>query len=702
MEILLAESSGFCVGVRLAVRKAEEAVAGGRAVHSLGPIIHNPQEVARLAEMGVRVAEGPAEVSGGTVVIRAHGAPPSTYGALAAQGIQVVDATCPFVSSLQRKAAALADAGYEVVIVGDPAHPEVTGVVGWTGGRARVLACQEDVDALPPLDRVGVVAQTTQRQERVEAIVSRLRAKANEVRVEHTICRATTERQEAARELAGRVEVMIVVGGAASSNTQKLVSICRDAGAVTYHVETAGDLRAEWFRGVARAGITAGASTPDWIVKEVIGRMEDMAREEQVAEAEAPTPAEAPAQGAGPSQQDLEDIMKTPRRGQVVEGVVVQVTPNHLLVDIGYKSEGIVPLKEMGLWPGQSPEEVFSNGQKILVSVLGMDEAEGELKLSHRRARDRGVSKHLEKAFKEGEILEGTVREAVKGGLIVDVGGRAFMPASHVDLTYVPDLNEYVGRKVRVRIIEMDRGRKVIVSRKAVLEEERKTAMEEALAALQEGEVRRGTVKNVTNYGAFIDLGGIDGLLHVSEMSWRRVNHPSEVLKAGDEVDVKVIRVDRENGKVALSLKQVRRDPWETVEADYAPGTWVSGRVVRIAPFGAFIELAEGLEGLAHISQLAPHHVADPREVVQEGETVQVRVLRVSPAERRISLSLVPEERREPREPREGQPRRRQPRERAARPAAEPAPAQGGGMTLGEMYGDLLQETKTRLNGKRS
>lgn len=701
MEILLADTFGFCVGVRLAVDKAEAAAQGlGKGVFSLGPLIHNPQEVERLGGMGIRVAGDPDAVEDTTVVIRAHGAPPLVYDRLASRGVNVVDATCPFVSSLQNKAVALANAGYQVIIVGDPSHPEVIGVVGWTDGRALVVSKEEDLDTLPPLDRVGVVAQTTQREDKVRAIIERLRTMAREVQAEHTICRATSERQESARQLAGIVPVMVVIGGVASSNTQKLVSICRDAGAVTYHVETARDLRPEWFRGVEKAGVTAGASTPDWIVKEVVGRMEELA---QAGEAP-PDQGEPP--GVKVEPETLADMeMRTLRRGQVVEGTVIKVTTDHLVVDVGYKSEGLVPLAEMGLWASQAPDEAFAPGMKIPVIVMGVEEPDGDLKLSVRRAREREAWRSLQRAFAQGVTAEAHVREAVKGGLLVDIGVRAFLPASHVESGYVPDLSAYVGRSFPVRIIELDRGaRRVVVSRKTLLEEERGRLREQTLAEVQEGQVRRGLVKGVTDFGAFVDLGGIDGLLHVSEMSWNRVEHPSQLVSPGQEIEVKVLRVDHEKGKIALGLKQVLPDPWADVERRYPAGSWIAGRVARIAPFGAFVELEAGVEGLVHVSQFAPRHVADPREVVQEGDAVQVRVVKVSARDRRISLSLLAEVS-------QPEPRRAKVRGgarvhggRAETPAQEPAavPIYEERMTLGELYGDLLEQTKARLNGQQA
>ncbi len=744
MKVLLADVYGFCVGVRRAVRKAEEAAAGGE-VASLGQLIHNPQEVERLAARGVRTVAGLEEVPGEQVVIRAHGAPPAVYEEAARRGLRVVDATCPFVLSLQRRARALADEGYHVVVVGDPHHPEVVGVMGWIGRRGSVVSAPEEVDGLPPLERVGVVAQTTQRREKVDAVVARLREKAQEVRVENTICHATWERQEAARRLAGRVDVMVVVGGRGSSNAQKLVAVCRDGGARTYHIETAEELRAEWLRGARAVGVTAGASTPEWIVKEVVARMEELVgteqmepRQETVEAAEAAETAGAPGEAAGtanapgeagetaapraeadadtggreaagPGEAELAAAQarleleravdrEVPRLrpGQVVEGTVVQVAADHLLVDVGQKSEGVVSLGEMSLWPGQSPADVFSAGQTLRVVVLGVDENEGQIRLSQRRFREREAWRRLEAAHRAGEEVEGRVREVVKGGLVLDLGLRAFMPASQVDNGHVPDLSVYLGETLRAKVIELDRAnRRVILSRRRLLESDLQQRREALWAELEPGQVRRGVVKSVTDFGVFVDLGGLDGLVHVSELSWRRVRHPSEVVRPGDEVEVKILGLDREAGRISLGMKQVRPDPWEGVEERYQVGETFDGRVVRLVPFGAFVELEPGVEGLVHVSELAERRVSDPAEVVQEGDQVRVRVLKISEEDRRISLSMRPPRGGE-RPGRSGEPRSgRRPGRRVA------ASGDGGRLTVGDVMGDVLSEARERLNGQK-
>ncbi|PZN13191.1 MAG: 30S ribosomal protein S1 [Bacillota bacterium] len=389
-------------------------------------------------------------------------------------------------------------------------------------------------------------------------------------------------------------------------------------------------------------------------------------------------------------------------RGQLVTGTVVQVADDHVLVDVGYKTDGTIPRTELRLLGGKRPDEVYQVGQEIPVVVIGVtDKGEGGLLLSHRRAVEREAWDRLRKAYEAGEPVEVPVVEQVKGGLVCDAGVRAFMPASHVERGYVADLSGYVGTTVRAKIIELDRSKhRVILSRKELLEEEARRRAEETLASLEEGQVRTGVVKGLTDFGAFIDLGGVDGLLHVSEMHWGRVEHPRDVLNEGETVQVKVLRVDRERGRISLSLKELMPDPWDDVERKYPPGTTVRGQVVRIVPFGAFVRLEPGVEGLVHISQLADRRVESPEEVVQEGQEVEVRVLRVQPEERRISLSMRPPAEPRRQAPRPERPRRERERERErsqARPAPAPAQDTGGGITIGEMFGDLLEETKDRL-----
>ncbi len=558
----------------------------------------------------------------GTLIIRSHGVEPKVLAAVKELGLRLVDATCPFVMRAQQLAKDLTDQGYTVVVVGDRKHPEVQGIVGWTNGQAQIVENPEEAKELPEFSRIGVIAQTTQTPKNFTAVVEALRQRKADVKVFSTICHAVADRQQAALELARQVEVMVVVGGYESANTQKLTRLCLETGTPTYHIETAGELSAAWFKGVQVAGLTAGASTPGWIIEEVERRMSEF--------------------GETSNQDEMQAMeLKTLRGGEIVRGIIVEVNQDEVLVDVGAKSEGVIPLRELSCCEIGSPHEVVNVGDEIDVWVIKAEDSEGRIILSKGRADAEKAWTYLQEAFDSGADIEGLVREVVKGGLIVDLGVRAFLPASLIDRGYVEDLSKYIGQKVTCKVIEFNRPRKkVVLSRKVVLEQEQQQKRKETVEALQEGMVITGTVRRLTSFGAFVDVGGIDGLLHVSEISWHRVIHPSEVLHTGETIEVKVIKVDRDNEKVSLSRKQIIPNPWEDITVKYPVGSLVEARVIRLVPFGAFVELEPGVEGLVHISHFADWHVAKPEDVLSEGETITVRVLSAEPAAKRIRLSL--------------------------------------------------------------
>ncbi len=774
MKVCLAEEAGFCFGVRKAVETAENTVdESEKPVFTLGPLIHNPQEIERLKQRGLRVLEGIKDLSQideGTVIIRTHGVAPRTKEEIVARGLEVVDATCPFVRRAQRRAEELTDAGYRVVVVGDPDHPEVKGIIGHAGEGVEVIEDFKAARRFRSQEKVGLVPQTTQRRHRLEEIASLLEEKVENLRIEDTICHATQRRQEAARDTARKVDAMVIIGGYNSSNTAKLASICREMGVPAYHIEKAEELRREWFYEAEKVGITAGASTPDWIIKEVMTEMEnaneerddkerqegqqeplgkeegeeaaeeiesaperegsddsmkeekesleekeemleeeeeakesgeeeeekgqDVEKEEEVEETEQEKEEEEEEKPAQTQEEETaaEEIapdkpeVDALKRGDLLQGKVVQVNEKNLVVDIGYRSKGVIPASELTLEEGQKPADVWEPGDEVNVFVLSVDGTDRGVLLSERRAETELSWQELRESFETEEIIEGEVIEEVKGGLVVDVGVRAFMPASHVDRRYVPELSEFVGDTVRMRIIELDRSNeRVIVSRKDVREEEYQRLRRETWENIEEDQVVEGVVKGITNFGAFIDLGGVDGLLHVSEMSWGRVNHPSDVVEEGEDIEVKVLDVNREEEKISLGLKQILPNPWDQVEEEYPVGSIVDGKVMRLAPFGAFVQLEPGVEGLVHISELADYHVEKPEEVVSEGETIKVKVLRVQPDERRISLSL-----------------------KEARADLEEAGQQDeesvgeADVTLGEVFGDLLEETKEEIEDEEA
>lgn len=626
MDIKLASNAGFCFGVRAAINKGEKLIEEGKGpIATLGPLIHNPQEVARLESLGIRSYDDLADIQEKNVLIRTHGVAPSVYQDIEASGHTYFDCTCPKVKRVQQIAREHAEAGYQVLILGDRNHPEVMAIVGWTGDTAIVFISLDELKALSlEGKRICLVSQTTEKLERFESAVAYLESLSLEELVIHnTICAATRDRQSDASELAKQVDLMIVIGGYNSANTCKLVSICQDVGVTTKHVESAQDLHDEWFCGIDKIGLTAGASTPDWIIREVIDKMEELTMEQGLE------------QGYG----TLEPL----NLYDVVTGTVVKINPDEVMVDVGGKSEGVIPLKELSFQKDPDVEDIVKVGDEIQVMVIKMENNEGHMVLSKKRADQEKAMDELQQKFENGEVIEAKVVSDVKGGVIVDIGARGFVPASHLDTKYVDDIKSFVGNTYRFKIIEFDpnpENRKIILSRRAVLEEEEKAAREQFWANIEEGQVLKGRVQRIANFGAFVDLGGVDGLLHISEMGWGRVKQPTDVVNVGDEIEVYVLSADREKGKISLSLKKLIANPWDNVAEKYPVGAVLTGKVVRIAPFGAFVALEDGVDGLVHISQIAWEHVDKVEDALSIGQEVQVKVLDVDEDRKRISLSI--------------------------------------------------------------
>ncbi len=686
MEVKVARASGFCYGVTRAVELAETALQRSE-VYALGPLVHNPQEMQRLEQKGIKLVQSLEEVpAGSALLIRAHGAPPEVYGQARAKHLVLLDATCPHVASLLNKSVDFIKQGYQLLILGDAKHPEVQAALAWAGGNACVISGMKDLEQLTLGSKVALAAQTTTKLSVWDEVVAALRDRVPELQIGQTICHATAERQNAARELSKQVDIMVVVGGYNSANTRNLVQLCAETETPTYHVESAAELNPSWFPKGALVGITAGASTPDWIIKEVVTTVENMENKnnevmnEQVAEE---TQADS-------LQSDLANI----KTGQVVEGTVVRVTDSEVYVDIRYKSDGVVPLSELSNLPNVQPSDVVKEGDQIKVVVLRLENKEGNVLLSKRRADAEEGWKEAEAIYEKGEVVSGSVVEVVKGGLIVSLFDlRAFLPASLVDTRFVPDLNVYVGQEVPVKIIEMEANRKrLVVSRKAAIEEQSSQLREETWAKLEEGQVIEGTVQRLTDFGAFVDVGGVDGLVHVSEISWGRVNHPSEALSEGQSVKVKVLGVDRERERVSLSMKQAQADPWTEVGGKFKVGDIVDGKVMRTVSFGAFVEIMPGVEGLVHISQLSNDRVEKTEDVVNPGDEVKVRILSISPDDRRVSLSMRDEQPRFDRSDRGDRPERSERRPRGG--GRNQSYREEGAVTLGDMFGNLFGNKK--------
>ncbi|SPF45098.1 4-hydroxy-3-methylbut-2-enyl diphosphate reductase [Candidatus Desulfosporosinus infrequens] len=621
MKVKRAAKAGFCFGVKRALDMAERTVETSSAV-SLGPLIHNQQVVKRLAERGIRVVNNLEEVkSEQALIIRSHGVAPLVYQRAENKGIQVVDATCPFVQKAQRLGAESAQLGRQVIVMGDKLHPEVQGILGWAGEHAIPIQTVEEAQELPFYLHLAVLAQTTQLAENFEGIVEELKLHTEDLTVHNTICNATAERQKAARQLAEEVDVMVVVGGRNSANTQKLASICAER-TKTYLIETAEELENIWFQESRTSGLTAGASTPDWIIEEVYKKMSEMNEEEM-------------------DMTSWDKSFQELHLGARVSGKVVKITNDEIFVDIGWKSEGVIPIKELVVTRKTRLEDLPSIGDEITAVVLRVENEAGYTVLSKQQADEEKAEERLRKLAESKEEIQAKVVEIVKGGLVVDVGVRGFVPASQVQLGYVEDLNQFLGQTLRLRMIEFNPSkRKVVLSQKIILAEEQVIKRRNLLETLKEGDVVTGVVRRMADFGVFVDIGGMDGLLHVSDIAYARIKHPSEVLKIGDEVEVQVLKFEQKTRRLSLGLKQLKVSPWIQAAEKYPVGSLVQGIVVRIATFGAFIQLEDGIDGLVHISQLADHRVNKVEEVLKVGERVNARVLECKPEEKRISLSI--------------------------------------------------------------
>jgi small subunit ribosomal protein S1 len=650
MEIIVAKTAGFCFGVKRALELVEKALEIKEPpIYSLGPLIHNPAVVEELETRGLKQIDSLEGISQGRVVIRSHGVGPSVIKAAQAQQLNLIDATCPFVKNVQELATVLNNEGYQVVIVGEPEHAEVRGVLDSVAGKALVVGHSDEIRFDRLTLKVGIVSQTTQESVGFTRVVAKIIPHTKECRVYNTICLATAQRQQEASSLSRQVEVMVVVGGRNSANTRHLAEICRADGAVVYHVETAADLQDVWFKGKDRIGVTAGASTPDAQIMAVIQQINLLGGNEVVDEnivkpneAIASDTEETVIQEEESVDYDWpEDRFKDLVPGQTIEAKVILVRDDAVFVDIGGKSDLTIPLEELTAEPVSTAKEVVQTGDviKVLVTKAGDEE---KIRLSKRLYEQERIWVDLEAARTEGGTLEGTVTEVVKGGMSVMVKGiRAFMPASHSGLGQT-NLEELVGKTLSFTVLELDRAkRRLLVSRRALLTAAKQKAETEFFSQATEGERRVGQVNRITDFGAFIDLGGgVEGLLHVSEMSWQRVKSPREILKEGDSVEVLITKINPEAKRISLSLKQIQPHPWDEAVQNFSEGQVYSGTVVKLEPFGVFVNLAPGLDGLVHISQISDKRIAKPDEVLKEGERVSVKILKIDTAKRKLSLSL--------------------------------------------------------------
>lgn len=671
MQVFLAEHAGFCNGVKKALELTLEAVNRGKKVSTLGPLVHNDEVNNYLTSKGVKSVDNPQELDSGTVIIRTHGISPQTLKFLQERkDLEIIDATCPNVRSLQKIASRYLADGYEILIFGSKRHPEVQAVLGWTEGKARVIEPDdlEMVEKMRLNARAVLVSQTTQREDSFYKVAEILKNNNPDLKICPTICRATALRQYSAAKLASTVDLMLVVGDEKSSNTGKLTQVCREI-VKTHQITGAKDISAEWLMGINSVGVAAGASTPPWTIKEVMVKMENgnlEARTEEVI-----------------SYQEADG--KDYHPGDVITGKVVLVEEDQAMIDIGYKSEAVLPRSEVFLEGETTLKDKFSPGDDIDLLILKVNYQEDKIIVSQKRLQRERRWKELVEAVENGLTMKGIVKEIVPAGIIIDLGGgiEGFMPGSLVDVRYIPDFQQFMGQEFSFKVIELNRDRdKVILSRKQMLEEEAEQQKRDTLEKLKVGEIVEGVVKRLTDFGAFVDVGGIDGLVHISEVSWQRVGHPQDVLKVGEQIKVKVLEIIPERERISLSIRQAQPDPWSKVNEEYKVGDIIKGKVTRIVNFGAFVELIPGVEGLVHISQMADFHVKHPSEIIQEGEEVEAKILDINLENKRISLSI--------------KKARPAPRDLTAHSLAKESENQN--VTLGDVFGDLFNNENSNTD----
>jgi len=628
MPVEVAAHAGFCMGVSRAMEMAEAMIRDGIPSCTLGELIHNPDVIRRLAERGLQPVRDPEDAGGRRVLIRSHGVSPQMIDALKAAGNEIVDLTCPFVDKLHRIVERGSRDGTTVILVGEKHHPEVQGTAGWAHGEVIIVADPAEAEDLPEMNRAVAVCQTTFPLGRWKEILTALEKKVGNLDSRCTICNATEIRQQEAGELAGRMDAMIVVGGKNSANTRKLFDICRGVCPRTILVESAAEIPLAFAnKDSEKIGITAGASTPSDSLKEVVTRMSELENKDL-----APT---AEVENQNDFMAEVESTMVRIRPGQTLTGKVVQITEDEVCVSIGYKADGLIKRADL-------VDQDVKLDDEIEVEVVKVNDGEGNVLLSQRNIVNRKAWDAMMEKYNAGEYVDAVGKEAVKGGLIADMSGvRAFVPASQLSQRYVEKIADFVGKEMKLKILEVDPQKKrVVASRKAVVAEEAAAKKKEAWERLEEGVVIHGIVRRLTDFGAFVDVGGVDGLIHITDLSWGRIKHPSEVVKPNQEVDVKILSLDPERERIQLGYKQLQPHPWDAAVEKYPVGEIVQGKVVRITDFGAFVELEPGLDGLVHISQCAATRVAKVEDAVKVGDAVNVKVLGVDPEKKRISLSI--------------------------------------------------------------
>jgi 4-hydroxy-3-methylbut-2-enyl diphosphate reductase len=634
MKIILAESAGYCFGVNQAMKKVEDALEKGTdKIYTLGPLIHNRQVTDKLEKQGVKIINDVKSAADGIITVRSHGVGEDIIRQIAESGIELIDATCPYVKKIHNKVRQYHQMDYKIFIVGDSAHPEVIGINGWCDYTAEVINDKNSVPIDRKYDKICVVAQTTMNRGIFEEISEEIKKSYPEAIILNTICNATKTRQEETANIAKISDCMVIVGGRHSSNTKKLADIAGMYCESTIHIETSDELNVDILKDCETVGITAGASTPHWIIKEVINKMtksfEEMLKDSEM-------------------EASYEETFRKLGKGSIVAGKVIGVNKNEIYLNINYKADAILSKNEYTDEDIDLTEAVKVDDE-IEVMVTNLNDGNGNVEVSKRKIQQKKAAEELYNAFNEKRLLEGVVTKAVKGGLIVDLGlGQAFMPASQYHMRFVKDLETLVGKNVRGLIIEFDkRKNRVIFSQKVVLEQEykekkeqEKKAKDEFINSVEVGTILEGPIKSITNFGIFVKVGPIDGFVHISDLAWKRIKHPSDMFKLGEEVKALVTEVNKEDYKIKMSIKDLTEEPWEAFAKKYNTGDEVDVKITRTAPFGAFAEIMEEVEGLIHISELSHEKVEKVEDVLKPGDQVVAKIIGINGEDRKISLSI--------------------------------------------------------------
>lgn len=650
MSITVAKSAGFCFGVNRAINIVNSLLDKNVKVSTLGPIIHNMEVVNELESRGCKAVSSIDEVeNGATLVIRSHGVPKYVIDKLDENGVKYKDATCPFVKKIHNIVANPDNKDGIVLIAGNSVHPEVEGIIGHCSTECHTFKNSEEIDEIYNIvlkknnKQVFVVSQTTFDTKEWKKCVKKIKKLCTNAKIFDTICNATSVRQTEADLLAAQSDFMVVIGDRHSSNTGKLFDICKRQCDNTVLIETADELDALQVSVAEKIGVTAGASTPARIIKEVLDTMSEIKS--------------GVTNGEESFEALLEESLKNLNTNERVMGTVLSIAPNEVQVDVGRKQTGFIPANELSNDPNAKPEDIVKVGDKIELLIMKTNDQEGTIMLSKRRVDAAKGWEILESKVESQEVLTGKVTEAVKGGVIViynDV--RVFIPASQATATRDESLEDLVGKEVQFRLIEVSqRGRRkrAIGSIRSVLKEQRAAQREEFWKNCEIGKKYTGVVKSLTSYGAFVDLGGVFGMIHISELSWTHIKHPSEVVNVGDTVEVYVKDINEETKKISLGFKNADENPWEILKNQYPVGTVVKATIVGLTSFGAFANIIPGIDGLIHISQIANKRIEKPADVLSVGETVEAKITAIDFDKKRVSLSmraLLPEDEQAPAE----------------------------------------------------